>query len=405
MDNTPFNIVETKRLECQFGPHYYKEKTSRSHRVKLQGSRKFGCNAHIIIKKCATYPEYQVIPKEKAALRTIKETMMKKLKQQMAEDPERVETVTMYYVSLPMEEAHHGHPTGKRVAGFAQRMNDKVAAELVQIVAEGVTEIKQVRSLSTCTHTLTHKTISQHFFIPCNNTHKVRSLLRHYVMNDLCKDNVPNPNDRAYFPLDTDLRNHIFMAKQALQLSCLDQENAHLKIEKWKDSDPENQHFFRPFLEEIVKSNPMIDKAPITSVDEANGKFRGNDGVDDTSAIVDNNRYKQTLLWVHQTEWQKNLIVRYGNTISLIDATYKTTKYELALFFICVRTNVGYSVVAEFIIQSETTENIREAMEMLRDWNPEWNPQYFMSDYSEAELSVIEAVFPNTKTYLCDFHR
>ena len=98
-------------------------------------------------------------------------------------------------------------------------------------------------------------------------------------MNDLCKDNVPNPNDRAYFSLDTGLRNPIFMAKQALQLSCLDQENARLKIEKWKDLDPESQHFFRPFLEEIVKSNPMIDKAPITSVDEANGKFRGNDGV------------------------------------------------------------------------------------------------------------------------------
>ena len=44
-------------------------------------------------------------------------------------------------------------------------------------------------------------------------------------------------------------------------------------------------------------------------------------------------------------------------TISLIDATYKTTKYDLALFFICVKTNVGYSVVAEFVIQSETAEN------------------------------------------------
>ena len=42
----------------------------------------------------------------------------------------------------------------KGVAGFAQRMNDKVAAKLVQIVAGGVTEIKQVRSLSTCTHTI-----------------------------------------------------------------------------------------------------------------------------------------------------------------------------------------------------------------------------------------------------------
>ena len=28
-----------------------------------------------------------------------------------------------------------------------------------------------------------------------------------------------------------------------------------------------------------------------------------------------------------------------------------------------------------------------------------------MSDYSEAELSAVEAVFPSTKVYLCDFHR
>ena len=97
--------------------------------------------------------------------------------------------------------------------------------------------------------------------------------------------------------------------------------------------------------------------------------------------------------------------VRYGNTISLIDATYKTTKYELALFFVCVQTNVGYSVVAEFTVQSETTENIQEALQLLKDWNPKWNPKYFMSDYSEAELSAIEAVFPQAKTYLCDFHR
>ena len=93
---------------------------------------------------------------------------------QECRDSDYVETVTMYYISLPMEEAHHGHPTGKGVAGFAQRMNDKVAAKLVQIVAEGVTEIKQVRSLSTCTHTLTHKTISQHFLfhaiIPTRST-------------------------------------------------------------------------------------------------------------------------------------------------------------------------------------------------------------------------------------------
>ena len=54
-----------------------------------------------------------------------------------------------------------------------------------------------------------------------------------------------------------------------------------------------------------------------------------------------------------------------GNTLSLLDATYKTMKYELALFFLCVRTNVGYSVVAEFIVQEETAEKIAEALEII----------------------------------------
>ena len=34
----------------------------------------------------------------------------------------------------------------------------------------------------------------------------------------------------------------------------------------------------------------------------------------------------QTLLWVHHDKWQAELLVKLGNTITLIDATYKTTK-------------------------------------------------------------------------------
>ena len=45
-----------------------------------------------------------------------------------------------------------------------------------------------------------------------------------------------------------------------------------------------------------------------------------------------------------------------------MDTTYKTTKYELALFFIAVKTNVGYSVVGEFVVQSETTDQVAEAL-------------------------------------------
>ena len=136
----------------------------------------------------------------------------------------------------------------------------------------------------------------------------------------------------------------------------------------------------------------------------AEGHFNGIDR-DGVGIITDTNNYEQTLLWIHQSNWQRELLTRYDNTISLIDATYKTTKYDLALFFICVKTNVGYSVVAEFVVQSETAENISEALAKLKLWNPNWCPLYFMSDYSEAELVALEEIFPATTVYLCDFHR
>ena len=135
-----------------------------------------------------------------------------------------------------------------------------------------------------------------------------------------------------------------------------------MKVDQWKKTDPDSHHFFRPFI--ATTCTPAMTESS-----------KGNDGIDDSSETVSsvhNSDFTQTLLWVHQTGWQKDLLVQYGNTISLIDATYKTTKYELALFFICVRTNVGYSVVAEFTVQSETTEKIKEALEILKSWNPEW---------------------------------
>ena len=148
-----------------------------------------------------------------------------------------------------------------------------------------------------------------------------------------------------------------------------------LKVEQWRKDSPESSFFFRPYKE----------------AEEENG------GTQES--------FEQNLLYVHQEPWQKDLLNRYGNTISLMDATYKTTKYELALFFVAVKTNVGYSAVADFVLQSETTEQIIEALKILLSWNKDWRPPYFMTDYSKAEISAINTVFPTCKVYLCDFHR
>ncbi|XP_046863233.1 LOW QUALITY PROTEIN: uncharacterized protein LOC124456977 [Xenia sp. Carnegie-2017] len=99
------------------------------------------------------------------------------------------------------------------------------------------------------------------------------------------------------------------------------------------------------------------------------------------------------------------MLIRYSGQLCLMDATYKTTKYAIPLFFVCVHSNVGYKVVAEFIWQTETEEAIEEALAIIKGWNPVWNPKYFMVDYSLAEIGAIEKSFPDVQVYVCDFHR
>ena len=43
--------------------------------------------------------------------------------------------------------------------------------------------------------------------------------------------------------------------------------------------------------------------------------------------------------------------------------------------------------------------------QVIKEWNPAWKPQLWMTDYSEAELLAIQQVFPEANIFLCDFHR
>ena len=120
-----------------------------------------------------------------------------------------------------------------------------------------------------------------------------------------------------------------------------------LRFKSGKKSNPDANHYFRPFR---------------SSQDDENNGEKIN---------------SQSLLWVHQEKWQRDILTCYGNNLSLIDATYKTTKYDVSLSFLCVRTNTKYMIVAEFIVQSESTESILEAINIIREWNPAWNPNFF----------------------------
>ena len=57
------------------------------------------------------------------------------------------------------------------------------------------------------------------------------------------------------------------------------------------------------------------------------------------------------------------------------------------------------------MVQQETSESISEALDILKLWNPKWDPKFFMVDYSSAEILSLETTFPDTQVYICDFHR
>lgn len=204
---------------------------------------------------------------------------------------------------------------------------------------------------------------------------EVKRSLKYYVDTVLSKKLGTRPvsGDRAFYPTNLDIRNHVGKAKRALELSKYDQENLRLKIVEWKKYNPRSSFLFRPFRD--------IPKSELTFTDN-----------NDKTC----NKLEETLLFVHQEDWQKELLTRYGNTVTLMDATYKTTKNSIPLFFVCVKTNVSYSVVAEFITQFETSEHIHEALLILKTWNPEWNPKFYLTDYSDAEIAAVNKLFPAT---------
>ena len=50
------------------------------------------------------------------------------------------------------------------------------------------------------------------------------------------------------------------------------------------------------------------------------------------------------MIFAFQSHSMKRLYQRWGKHLVLLDATYKTTKYALPLYFLVVETNVNYQV-------------------------------------------------------------
>lgn len=83
----------------------------------------------------------------------------------------------------------------------------------------------------------------------------------------------------------------------------------------------------------------------------------------------------------------------YGREICLLDVIYKIIKFNLLVFFVCVNINVGYFIVGCFIIVDEIKVFIKRGFQYLKKWNENWNLQFFMIDFDQLEIGVLEEIF------------
>jgi len=125
---------------------------------------------------------------------------------------------------------------------------------------------------------------------PCEMRRVLNAFIKSCVL-----DSAPQSLDRARCPSLEDIRNHVYRAKAALQLYKFDQQNLSLMIKEWQTSKVLTNHYFRPHR-------------------SSTGEHQCDGNVEYST--------EQGFLWVHQGQWQRDLLSHYGNAISLMDATY-----------------------------------------------------------------------------------
>lgn len=146
-DGIPFTVAEIHKFYCQFGPQYYKEHASKLH-IRLQGTRKMGCPAHIHIHKLHLYLTFNVANVEATlGSRKLKEVRAKRLAE-LKEDMTKgikVEFQTKYFVLLHEQRAHENfHPIGN-AALFTGKVHPRIIQKIHDLVADGITSVQEVK--------------------------------------------------------------------------------------------------------------------------------------------------------------------------------------------------------------------------------------------------------------------
>ncbi|XP_065185804.1 uncharacterized protein LOC135816536 [Sycon ciliatum] len=180
-DGVPFVCCGFRILECQFGKHrchttkctessddvtssasdhsYPKASADKKKkRIKLQGTRKIGCEASCNIRRILRLPAYSVdstglsasaLVKAKAG--KVKELKISILAALDAGDLSKLNVCDRFIVSYPTEGSHSGHDVitekGKLASELSQRLSQSVIDRILQLVESGLRDARAIQTM------------------------------------------------------------------------------------------------------------------------------------------------------------------------------------------------------------------------------------------------------------------
>ncbi|XP_022098372.1 uncharacterized protein LOC110983427 [Acanthaster planci] len=370
-DGIPFIMVGRKfwgchlgRDKCRSGKIKYRtkmqEKSQESESSNwpiTRSSKKLGCPAVISTVHVLKFHEY---PISQSMTEFRRKQLLKRLRQSLLSKHSIVKAEQRFYVHLAQPDEHlHDRVSSKGLQdGACYAMSGKVERSFVY----RITELHHAGMFRLC---------------------EVSRMLDSY-RKELYKDEEPPSQDLVpeLYPNHNLIHYVISHAVKVTALLEMDLGHGHRLVSGWQADHPDDSWYYQPFA----------SSGPIRRAKNKQDRLLAGHYPD----------LSQTFLFCCQRAAQRRLLAAYG-TVCLLDSPRGKTL--MPTYFLQVRTHAGYQLVGTVLMQYWSSQALVDALQVVRDWNPDWQPQAMLVDLIEEEVEALQKLFPECNFYISSVHR
>lgn len=221
--------------------------------------------------------------------------------------------------------------------------------------------------------------------------------VRDYVENVLFADSIPPPpSRRQYYPSKACIKEFLNRGASALTIKAAAASKLQDLVNKLRIDFPDD-YFYCNFLDPDSKNteSPKSENLDVLSQELDERMLEQNEATSKVDGAVLKCKENSGVIFCHQTQQQQRLLKRYGSKLFMIqiDEIYCTIPFPLLCLY--VQTNVDFQIVGFFVLYGEKVEMVSSALNILRQWNPNWSPNYVLCDSSDCQIDAVEKVFPS----------